>query len=447
MEQVEKATKGLVQMLQTIMVDESQVDIDESQTDIDESQIDIDESQIDIDELILMTTDYRLVPSSEIFLETRDDERQRIMKNGTLNLMADLTIFSLSESQIGEIFMKLPEKLRPIFASTSIYEEVLSTDELFLNSDIADKLKDYISSEHFIEGILRLAKANATSRNIQIKENLLLDIEKDLKTIQVCCVTDLQTRLMLMNKWLDGTEVSKLCYLDRHKNVLYLTSNNLDAVKWLSKHDLELVSAIQPLWNGNIERDQMLKILSKIDLSPLEFSKRLDDIGIPPMDETGNISFVPLPGSLVPKDLAEFLVPLESTLPLKSFVVYSDWENVDTKTQIYQHNTHRYKYGVVIDVILSHEQKAECYTINIGGSSPRNMPISELFMIKEMSEINSVTFQLNDDEYSHSSDLTLSAAIRFRMNQQPNPQPEEGKSWYQQAKYDLEVAMLTKKND
>ncbi|XP_052063655.1 sacsin-like [Mytilus californianus] len=451
-EQVEKATKGLVQMLQTTLIDESKIDIDESPTDSDESQIDIDEiqtdigeSQIDVNDLILMTTDYRLVPSSEIFLETRDDERQRIMKNGTLNLMADLTIFSLSKRQIEEIFMKLPEKFRPIFAGTSIHEEVLSTDELVLNSDIADKLKDYLTSDHFLKGILRLAKYNASSRNKKMDESLLLDIESNLKTIQICSVTNLQTRLSLNNRRLNKTEVSKRCYLDMRKNIMYFTSFDIDAVKWLSLHDLQLASAIQPLWNGNIERDQILKILSKIDLSPLEFSKRLDDIGIPPMDETGNISFVPLPGSLVPKDLAEILVPLETKLPLKSFVVYRDWEYEDTKNQIYQPNTHRYKYGVVIDVILSHEQNAECYKLNIGGSSPRNMPISKLFMIKEISEINSLTFQLNDDEYSHRSDLTLGSAMRFRMNQQPNPQPDEGKRWLQQAIYDLEVAKMTKK--
>ncbi|XP_076110784.1 sacsin-like [Mytilus galloprovincialis] len=460
-EQVEKAIKGLVQMLQTTMVDESQIGVDESQTesdesqtesdesrndsderqtesdesriDIDESQTDINESQIDIDDLILMTTDYRLVPSSEIFLETRDDERQRIMKNGTLNLMADLTIFSLSKSQIEEIFRKLPEKLRPIFASTSIHEEVISTDEVFLNSDIADKLKDYITSEHFMTGILRLAKYKASSRNRQMGESSLLVIESNLKTIQICTVKQLQTVLSLNTRRLKETEVSKRCYLDKKNNILYFTSFDVDAVKWLSLYDLELASAIEPLWNGNIEKDQILKILSKIDLNPLEFSKRLDDIGIPPMDETGIISFVPLPGSLVPKELTEFLVPLESVVPLKSFVIYSDWKN-----------TQRYKYGVVLDVILSDEQNAE-YILNVGSSSPRNMRMSELFMIKEMSEINSETLHLNDDEYSHRSDLTLSAAMRFRMNQQPNPQPDEGKRWLQQAKYDLEVAKLTKK--
>ncbi|CAG2240237.1 unnamed protein product [Mytilus edulis] len=441
-------------MLQTTMVDGSQIDVDESQTesdesrndsderqtesdesriDFDESQTDIDEKQIDFDDLILMTTDYRLVPSSEIFLETRDDERQRIMKNGTLNLLADLTIFSLSKSQIEEIFMKLPKKLRPIFANTSIYEEVISTDELFLNSDIADKLKDYLTSDHFLKGILRLAKYNASSRNRQIEESSLLDIESNLKTIQICTVKQLQTILTLNTRRLNETEVSKRCYLDKKKNILYFTSFDVEAVKWLSLYDLELASAIAPLWNGNIEKDQILKILSKIDLSPLEFSKRLDDIGIPPMEETGIISFVPLPGSLVPKDLAEYLVPLEYIVPLKSFVVYSDWENAQ-----------RYKYGVVLDVILSDEQNAE-YILNVGSSSPRNMHMSELFMIKEISEINSETFHLNDDEYSHRSDLTLSAAMRFRMNQQPNPQPDEGRRWLQQAKYDLEVAKLTKK--
>ncbi|XP_052063654.1 sacsin-like [Mytilus californianus] len=421
-EQVEKAIKGLVQMLQTTMVDES---------------------QIDIDNLILMTTDYRLVPSSEIFLETRDDERQRIMKNGTLNLMADLTMFSLSKIQIEEIFMKLPEKFRPIFASTSIHEEVLSPDE-FLNSDIADKLKDYLTSEHFIDGILRLAKYNASSRNMQMDESSLLAIESNLKTIQVCSVTNLQTRLSLNNRTLNETDVSKRCYLDKHRNVLYFTSFDVDAVKWLSVYDWDFAAAIQPLLNGKIERDKVLTILSKIDLSPLEFSKRLDDIGIPPKNEDGNVSFVPLPGSLVPKDLAEFLVPLETTVPRKSFVVFSDWKYVDTKNQIYQPNTHRYKYGVVIDVMLSHEQNAEYYILNVGDSSPRNMPISELFIIKEMSEINSVTFQISDDEYSHRRDLTLNAAVRFRMNQNPNPQPDEGKRWLQQAKYDFEVAKLTK---
>ncbi|VDI30666.1 Hypothetical predicted protein [Mytilus galloprovincialis] len=461
-EQVEKAIKGLVQMLQTTMVDESQIDVDESQTesdesqtesdeswndsderqtesdesriDFDESQTDIDEKQIDIDDLILMTTDYRLVPSSEIFLETRDDERQRIMKNGTLNLLADLTIFSLSKSQIEEIFMKLPKKLRPFFANTSIYEEVISTDELFLNSDIADKLKDYLTSDHFLKGILRLAKYNASSRNRQMEENSLLDIESNLKTIQICTVKQLQTILTLNTRRLNETEVSKRCSLDKKKNILYFTSFDVEAVKWLSLYDMELASAIEPLWNGNIEKDQILKILSKIDLSPLEFSKRLDDIGIPPMEETGIISFVPLPGSLVPKDLAEYLVPLESIVPLKSFVIYSDWENAQ-----------RYKYGVVLDVILSDEQNAE-YILNVGSSSPSNMHMSELFMIKEISEINSETFHLNDDECSHRNDLTLNAVMRFRMNQQLNPQPDEGRRWLQQAKYDLEVAKLTKKN-
>ncbi|XP_063439694.1 sacsin-like [Mytilus trossulus] len=439
-EQVGEATKGLVQMLQATMVDASHIDVDESQTesddsrnDSDEKQIDINESHTDIDDLILMTTDFRLVPSSEIFLETRDDERQRIMKNGTLNLMADLTIVSLSKSQIEEIFMKLPEKLRPTFASTSIHEEVISTDEVFLNSDIADKLKDYITSEHFITGILRLAKYKASSRNRPIGENSLLDIESNLKTVQICTVKQLQTVLSLNTRRLNETEVSKRCYLDKKKNILYFTSFDVDAVKWLSLYDLELASAIEPLWNGNIEKDQILKILSKIDLNPLEFSKRLDDLGIPPMDETGIISFVPLPGSLVPKELTAFLVPLESIVTLKSFVIYSDWKN-----------TQRYKYGVVLDVILSDEQNAE-YILNVGSSSPRNIHMSELFMIKEMSEINYETVHLNDDEYSHRSDLTLSAAMRFRMNQQPNPQPDEGRRWLQQAKYDLEVAKLTKK--
>ncbi|CAG2240231.1 SACS [Mytilus edulis] len=388
--QVEKATKGLVQMLQTTMVDESQIGVDEIQTendesqtesddsrnDSDESRIDINESQTDIDDLILMTTDFRLVPSSEIFLETRDDERQRIMKNGTLNLIADLTIFSLNKSQIEEIFRKLPEKLRPIFARTSIHEEVISTDEVFLNSDIADKLKDYITSEHFMTGILRLAKYKPSSRNRQMGESSLLDIESNLKTIQICTVKQLQTILSLNTRRLNETEVSKRCYLDKKKNILYFTSFDVDAVKWLSLYDLELASAIEPLWNGTIEKDQILKILSKIDLNPLEFSKRLDDIGIPPMDETGIISFVPLPGSLVPKELTEFLVPLESVVPLKSFVIYRDWEN-----------TQRYKYGVVLDVILSDEQNTE-YILNVGSSSPRKMHMSELFMIKEMSEIN-----------------------------------------------------------
>ena len=80
-------------------------------------------------------------------------------------------------------FQKLPDFIRPKHLSEIVREEVDETEiELKPNSPLAVKLKKFLRSPYFIEGLLRLCIRSKSDRNIPLtdtdRENIIARLRK-----------------------------------------------------------------------------------------------------------------------------------------------------------------------------------------------------------------------------------------------------------------------------
>lgn len=402
---------------------------------------------LEVDELYLMSENNQLLPASELYYETLEIRRERLENEDNLHFLADFGCLGINIVELPKLFELIPDRYRPLSVH-SIVTENLASHELN-ESETALKLLEILTSETFINAILRICKHDQKMSNDLTVQDMQR-ISARLRRLRIFSVSKLETYLMSGEGEIHRTKSDKSCFYCDEKEIIYIHDQRLGVDTWLCRYGIELERMLRVVCYGKFHTRSLLCIFNTISLDFNSLHERLTELGITLLEEDlKNRIWYPLPGSLVPREvhsrLRKPLVPIAVNQYAVIPCELSETDKTNNDKLRYFEDT--FIYVIITTSVCNSVETLQHYMVNAG--KQQDIKIDTDLIL----EIQPVGTKTETDTHSdiHTDETgvdeldsrTLHSAREFHVFRLPNPQKQIGWKWFTQAKYDLNAGYAT----
>ena len=288
---------------------------------------------------------------------------------------------------------------------SSLVTEQLSNPENTeaVTSGTVNVLRQQLSSGQFGFGIARLIR-DVNSQKEDFDEEVIANIERSLRGIELCAVKDLKTSLFYNGKLIPGSEAEvpffqqRLLVSGREMWRVYM-----NAVKEMDQplSAVSLVSNVIADIYGELLGKRAVLIPEMLRCPLTKIWSLLDNMGIR-QDDTYNaagIDIYPEPGSFIPIQDHHLLNDAFEEFESGEYVGYQ----LDDPSLHLKEGVATYVYAVIIEEVTNEDSKhlpSRMYRINIGQNKEPVVIAADLYKFHRVKEISDRQTQRSKDESS-----------------------------------------------
>ncbi|XP_052812994.1 sacsin-like [Mya arenaria] len=332
---------------------------------------------------------------------------------GIIKDVTDIDYFlELNEMEIEEftdsaaVFETLPNSMQPCFLSKVVSERVSLESIVVVESLVSYEWQYFLRSDSFINGIIRLIRAQGGLSNKGKPTNDLEDRSRNkLRNVRIKQVNGLRTKVSYKGSVLDGISLQRICYIteincdDENSSFeLYFDSRGTTDEKMILSEEDGIFDLVQKCTDHIMDKDKcnILSAILNYRNDPEHIAELLDRRNIAQVDFKPSSVF-PKPGTYVNRDFYPFL--LHEIVPFKAhefeFVAMEiEYEDDRNNAYIYVHIMSQ------IQMVAGSLDIALRYNVNAG--EPRGfieVPIFKLYrFVSPNSQNTSTEVELYDSQ-------------------------------------------------
>ncbi|VDI48676.1 Hypothetical predicted protein [Mytilus galloprovincialis] len=403
---------------------------------------------LEVDELYLMSEHNQLLPARELYYETLEIRRERFENEDNLHFLADFGCLGINIIELPKLFELIPDGYRPLSVH-SIVTENLAFYELN-ESETALKLLEILTSETFINAILRICKYDQKIMAPDLTVQDMQRISARLRRLRIFSVSKLETNLMSGEIEIHGTKSDKSCFFCDEEEILFIHDQRLGVDTWLCRYGIELERMLRVVCYGKFDSRSLLCIFNTISLDFNSLHERLTELGITLLEEDlKNRTWYPLPGSLVPREVHSRLrKPLVPIAVYQYAVIPCELSETDkTNNDKFQYFEDTFIYVIVTKSVCNSVETLQHYMVNAG--KQQDIKIDTDLILEIQPEGTPTETDVDSKIHTDKTGVdeldsrTLHSAREFHVFRLPNPQKQMGWKWFTQAKYDLNAGYAT----
>ncbi|WAR11126.1 SACS-like protein [Mya arenaria] len=324
---------------------------------------------------------------------------------GILKDVTDIDYFlGFNEMEIEEftdsaaVFETLPNSMQPCFLSKVVSEKVSLQSIEFVESLVSYEWQYFLRSDSFINGIIRLIRAQCGLSNKGKPATDLEDKSRNkLRNVRIKQVNGLRTKVSYKGSVLNGVSLQRKCYItdincdeENSSFELYFDSRGTTDEKMILSEEDGIFDLVQKCTDHIMDKDKcnILSAILNCRNDPEQIAELLDRRNIAEIDFKPSSVF-PKPGTYVNREFYPFL--LQEIVPFKAhefeFVAMEvEYEDDRNNAYIYVHIMSQIqKVAGSLDIALR-------YNVNAG--EPRGfieVPIFKLYRFVSPNSQNTTT--------------------------------------------------------
>nr|XP_058943110.1 sacsin-like [Pocillopora verrucosa] len=357
----------------------------------------------------LNTISVTLHKSSELVFNdvpAYEDRIKELHQHFLLDLKLMKVRVTLTMTNFKELMMKLPLQLQPKMLSLVVREKLI--DGVFVKSSVFDLMMLRLCTPHFGQGIARIIKHD-NSQKSDFDEDVIADIEKSLKRIQLCAVDSLKTALFLNDNLIPGSERDTKSFQEKceihgeEKCMVYVNVVNATNDTDLAR---SLLSGVVIEMYGDLLGKSAYLIPSMLQCAPNEIWSLLDKSDIR-QDDTCSLDgmdIFPDPGSFIPVEDHHLLNDAFGDFEPGEYVGY---QLHDPSLQL-DRGVATFIYAVIIEEVMAQDVGCnedwvlrlvtKVYSVNIGHEhEPVEVTATKLYKFCRFEEISNAQRRNRED--------------------------------------------------
>ena len=357
----------------------------------------------------LNTISVTLHKSSELVFNdvpAYEDRIKELRQHFLLDLKLMKVRVTLTMTNFKELMMKLPLQLQPKMLSLEVREKLING--VFVKSSVFDLMMLRLCTPHFGQGIARIIKHD-NSQKSDFDEDVIADIEKSLKRIQLCAVDSLKTALFLNDNLIPGSERDTKSFQEKceihgeEKCMVYVNVVNATNDTDLAR---SLLSGVVIEMYGDLLGKSAYLIPSMLQCAPNEIWSLLDKSDIR-QDDTCSLDgmdIFPDPGSFIPVEDHHLLNDAFGDFEPGEYVGY---QLHDPSLQL-DRGVATFIYAVIIEEVMAQDVGCnedwvlrlvtKVYSVNIGHEhEPVEVTATKLYKFCRFEEISNAQRRNRED--------------------------------------------------
>ena len=357
----------------------------------------------------LNTISVTLHKSSELVFNdvpAYEDRIKELRQHFLLDLKLMKVRVTLTMTNFKELMMKLPLQLQPKMLSLEVREKLING--VFVKSPVFDLMILRLCTPHFGQGIARIIKHD-NSQKSDFDEDVIADIEKSLKRIQLCAVDSLKTALFLNDNLIPGSERDTKSFQEKceihgeEKCMVYVNVVNATNDTDLAR---SLLSGVVIEMYGDLLGKSAYLIPSMLQCAPNEIWPLLDKSDIR-QDDTCSLDgmdIFPDPGSFIPVEDHHLLNDAFGDFGPGEYVGY---QLHDPSLQL-DRGVATFIYAVIIEEVMAQDVGCnedwvlrlvtKVYSVNIGHDhEPVEVTAAKLYKFCRFEEISNAQRRNRED--------------------------------------------------
>ena len=357
----------------------------------------------------LNTISVTLHKSSELVFNdvpAYEDRIKELRQHFLLDLKLMKVRVTLTMTNFKELMMKLPLQLQPKMLSLEVREKLING--VFVKSSVFDLMMLRLCTPHFGQGIARIIKHD-NSQKSDFDEEVIADIEKSLKRIQLCAVDSLKTALFLNDNLIPGSERDTKSFQEKceihgeEKCMVYVNVVNATNDTDLAR---SLLSGVVIEMYGDLLGKSAYLIPSMLQCAPNEIWSLLDKSDIR-QDDTCSLDgmdIFPDPGSFIPVEDHHLLNDAFGDFEPGEYVGY---QLHDPSLQL-DRGVATFIYAVIIEEVMAQDVGCnedwvlhlvtKVYSVNIGHDhEPVEVTAAKLYKFCRFEEISNAQRRNRED--------------------------------------------------
>ena len=357
----------------------------------------------------LNTISVTLHKSSELVfndLPAYEDRVKGLHQHFLLDLKLMKVRVTLTMTNFKELMMKLPLHLRPKMLSLVVREKLI--DGVFVKSSVFDSMMLRLCTPQFGQGIARIIKHD-NSQKSDFNEDVIADIEKSLKRIQLCAMDSLKTALFLDDDLIPGSERDTKSFQEKcevpgeEKCMVYVNVENAANDTELAR---SLVSRVIIDIYGDLLGKSAFLVPGMLRCAPNEIWSLLDKSGIR-QDDTCSVEdmdIFPEPGSFIPVEDHHLLNDAFGNFEPGEYVGY---QLHDPSLQL-DRGVATFIYAVIIEEVMAQDVSCnedwvlhlvtKVYSVDIGHEhEPVEVTAAKLYKFCRFEEISNAQRRNRED--------------------------------------------------
>ena len=357
----------------------------------------------------LNTISVTLHKSSELVFNdvpAYEDRIKELRQHFLLDLKLMKVRVTLTMTNFKELMMKLPLQLQPKMLSLEVREKLING--VFVKSPVFDLMMLRLCTPHFGQGIARIIKHD-NSQKSDFDEDVIADIEKSLKRIQLCAVDSLKTALFLNDNLIPGSERDTKSFQEKceihgeEKCMVYVNVVNATNDTDLAR---SLLSGVVIEMYGDLLGKSAYLIPSMLQCAPNEIWPLLDKSDIR-QDDTCSLDgmdIFPDPGSFIPVEDHHLLNDAFGDFEPGEYVGY---QLHDPSLQL-DRGVATFIYAVIIEEVMAQDVGCnedwvlrlvtKVYSVNIGHDhEPVEVTAAKLYKFCRFEEISNAQRRNRED--------------------------------------------------
>ena len=357
----------------------------------------------------LNTISVTLHKSSELVFNdvpAYEDRIKELRQHFLLDLKLMKVRVTLTMTNFKELMMKLPLQLQPKMLSLEVREKLING--VFVKSSVFDLMMLRLCTPHFGQGIARIIKHD-NSQKSDFDEEVIADIEKSLKRIQLCAVDSLKTALFLNDNLIPGSERDTKSFQEKceihgeEKCMVYVNVVNATNDTDLAR---SLLSGVVIEMYGDLLGKSAYLIPSMLQCAPNEIWSLLDKSDIR-QDDTCSLDgmdIFPDPGSFIPVEDHHLLNDAFGDFEPGEYVGY---QLHDPSLQL-DRGVATFIYAVIVEEVMAQDVGCnedwvlhlvtKVYSVNIGHDhEPVEVTAAKLYKFCRFEEISNAQRRNRED--------------------------------------------------
>ena len=291
-----------------------------------------------------------------------------------------------------ELMMKLPPGLQPRMLSSVVKEQLIHPESAeIVTSGTVNALRQQLSSAQFARGIARLIQ-DVNSENKDFDEEVIANMESDLRGIEICAVKNLKTSLVYKGVLIPGSEAGVPFFQERlsvsGKKICKMYVNTVREVDEPFSAIALVSNVIAEMYGGLLGKKAVL--IPEMLRCPLnEIWSLLDTMHIR-QDDTYNVAemdIYPEPGTFIPIEDHHLLNDAFEEFEPGEYVGYE----LDDPSLHLNEGVATYIYAVIIEEVMNKDSvqlPTKMYRINIGHSKEPVVVATDLYKFHRVKEIS-----------------------------------------------------------
>ncbi|VDH93745.1 sacsin [Mytilus galloprovincialis] len=322
----------------------------------------------------------------------------------------------------------LPKELKPKFLSEILKEKLLIAIEC-QSGDKLQMLSQFVKTDEFIEGLLRLVLDEKLKLNSQlgmdfracnIDEQEQYRIVNQIASLQFQQVSDLETALFFDGRQVEESTERKKAFVksvkigDTKSLIMYCADSGSDLQEWLSDLQFSFVKLLEKITRGGLRVNQVfVQILLHSISHPALLSDKLDNENIVHLNYANVSSEIyPDPGTFVPPSLHYLLDNSFSDFEVNDYVAMLLYEEVENEPG--QFEDANYIYAKILRLIDNSQNLSKScdfaqfeaiYLLDVGETDKREVPAYKIFKFHRRRHLKSKDIVPTDNDAASSATM------------------------------------------